>query len=73
SLRTMPAERVLPIPDGLSDEAAAAGLLKGITAYMLLHRVRRVGVGDTVLVHAAAGGVGLLATQWARALGARVI
>jgi NADPH2:quinone reductase len=73
SLRTMPAERVLPIPDGLSDEAAAAGLLKGITVYMLLHRVRQVGAGDTVLVHAAAGGVGLLATQWARALGARVI
>ena len=51
SLRTMPAERVLPLPDGLSDEAAAAGLLKGITVYMLLHRVRHVGAGDTVLVH----------------------
>ncbi|MCU9955774.1 quinone oxidoreductase [Burkholderia sp. BKH01] len=73
SLRTMPAGRVLPIPDGLSDDAVAAGLLKGITVYMLLHRVRQVGAGDTVLVHAAAGGVGLLATQWARALGARVI
>ena len=54
---------VLPLPDGLSDEAAAAGLLKGITVYMLLHRVRHVGAGDTVLVHAAAGGVGLLATH----------
>nr|WP_057929330.1 quinone oxidoreductase [Burkholderia ambifaria] len=72
SLRTLPAERVVPMPDGVSD-AAAAGLLKGITVYMLLHRVRQVGAGDTVLVHAAAGGVGLLATQWARALGARVI
>ncbi|MFP3505695.1 quinone oxidoreductase family protein [Burkholderia sp. SIMBA_062] len=73
SLRTLPAERVVPVPDGVSDDAAAAGLLKGITVYMLLHRVRQIGAGDTVLVHAAAGGVGLLATQWARALGARVI
>ncbi|MRH00117.1 zinc-binding dehydrogenase [Xanthomonas sontii] len=73
SLRTLPAARVLPLPDALSDEAAAAGLLKGITVHMLLHRVRQVAAGDTVLVHAAAGGLGLLATQWARALGARVI
>ncbi|KVO96206.1 quinone oxidoreductase family protein [Burkholderia ubonensis] len=71
--RTLPAARVLPIPDGLGDDAAAAGLLKGITAYMLLHKVRTVGAGDSVLVHAAAGGVGLLVTQWASALGARVI
>ncbi|WP_322066806.1 quinone oxidoreductase family protein [Burkholderia ubonensis] len=71
--RTLPAARVLPIPDGVSDDAAAAGLLKGITAYMLLHKVRTVGAGDSVLVHAAAGGVGLLVTQWASALGARVI
>ncbi|CAG9260611.1 Quinone oxidoreductase [Burkholderia diffusa] len=73
SVRTLPAERVVPVPDGVSDDAVAAGLLKGITVYMLLHRVRQVAAGDTVLVHAAAGGVGLLATQWARALGARVI
>ncbi|KVP21385.1 quinone oxidoreductase family protein [Burkholderia ubonensis] len=71
--RTLPAARVLPIPDGVGDDAAAAGLLKGITAYMLLHKVRTVGAGDSVLVHAAAGGVGLLVTQWASALGARVI
>ncbi|HDR9158365.1 TPA: quinone oxidoreductase [Burkholderia vietnamiensis] len=73
SLRTLPAERVVPVPDGVSDETVAGGLLKGITVYMLLHRVRQVAAGDSVLVHAAAGGVGLLATQWAHALGARVI
>lgn len=73
SLRTLPATRVLPLPDAVSDEAAAAGLLKGITVHMLLHRVRQVAPGDTLLVHAAAGGLGLLATQWAHALGARVI
>lgn len=73
SVRTLPAARVLPLPDGLSEETAAAGLLKGITVHMLLHRVRRVAGGDTLLVHAAAGGLGSLATQWARALGARVI
>jgi NADPH2:quinone reductase len=64
SLRTLPAERVVPVPDGVSDETVAGGLLKGITVYMLLHRVRQVAAGDSVLVHAAAGGVGLLATQW---------
>lgn len=73
SMRTLPADRVVPVPDSVSDDAAAAALLKGITVHMLLHRVRQVGAGDTVLVHAAAGGVGLLATQWARSLGARVI
>ncbi|AOJ78411.1 quinone oxidoreductase family protein [Burkholderia ubonensis] len=73
SLRTLPAERVVPVPDGVSDETVAGGLLKGITVYMLLHRVRQVAAGDSVLVHAAAGGVGLLVTQWASALGARVI
>ncbi|KVA04979.1 alcohol dehydrogenase [Burkholderia latens] len=73
SVRAVPAERVVPVPDGVGDDVAAAGLLKGITVFMLMHRVRQVSAGDTVLVHAAAGGVGLLATQWARALGARVI
>jgi NADPH:quinone reductase-like Zn-dependent oxidoreductase len=57
----------------VSEEAAAALMLKGMTAEYLLHRAHRVRPGDAVLVHAAAGGVGLLLCQWARALGARVI
>ncbi|MFC3226328.1 zinc-binding dehydrogenase [Marinibaculum pumilum] len=72
-LRTMPAAHVVPLPDDIDDETAAAGLLKGITADFLLHRVHTVKPGDWVLVHAAAGGVGLLLCQWARALGAKVI
>ncbi len=72
-LRTMPAGHVVALPDDIDDETAAAGLLKGITAEFLLHRVHAVGAGDTVLVHAAAGGVGLLLCQWAHALGATVI
>jgi len=57
----------------VSEEAAAALMLKGMTAEYLLHRTHRVKPGDAVLVHAAAGGVGLLLCQWARALGARVV
>ncbi|MDJ0951093.1 MAG: quinone oxidoreductase [Alphaproteobacteria bacterium] len=72
-VRTMPADLLVVLPDGVSDEVAAAGLLKGITAEFLLHRVHPVKSGDVVLVHAAAGGVGLLLCQWARALGATVI
>lgn len=72
-VRTMPAAHVVPLPDFIDDQTAAAGLLKGITAEFLLHRVHQVKPGDTVLVHAAAGGVGLLLCQWARALGATVI
>ena len=60
-------------PTHVSEETAAALMLKGMTAEYLLHRTHRVRPGDTVLVHAAAGGVGLLLCQWARALGARVI
>ena len=60
------------LPDDVNDETAAAVMLKGMTAEYLLHRTHRVRAGDTVLVHAAAGGVGLLLCQWARALGARV-
>ncbi|MBT8085540.1 MAG: quinone oxidoreductase [Woeseia sp.] len=71
--RVFPAERLVPIPDGLEDEQAAAVLLKGLTAWYLLHRSYPVNPGDDVLLYAAAGGVGTLAAQWGRHLGARVI
>ena len=73
TVRTLPATQLVLLPDDVSEETAAALLLKGMTAEYLLHRAQRVRPGDTVLVHAAAGGVGLLLCQWARALGARVI
>jgi NADPH2:quinone reductase len=69
----VPATQLVPLADDVSDETAAALMLKGMTAEYLLHRTYRVRPGDAVLVHAAAGGVGLLLCQWARALGARVI
>lgn len=69
----VPAERVVAVPDGVSDEQAAALMLKGLTAWYLLRRTYRVKDGDTILFHAAAGGVGLLACQWAKHLGATVI
>jgi NADPH:quinone reductase-like Zn-dependent oxidoreductase len=71
--RTMKADLLVVLPDDISDETAAAGLLKGMTAEFLLHRVHQVREGDRILVHAAAGGVGQLLCQWARALGATVI
>lgn len=61
------------VPDGIEDTTAAAMMLKGLTAEYLLHRVYRVKPGDTILFHAAAGGVGLIACQWAKRLGATVI
>jgi NADPH2:quinone reductase len=64
---------VVHLPDGVSDETAAAMMLKGLTAQYLLRRTYRVQKGDTILFHAAAGGVGLIATQWAKHLGATVI
>jgi NADPH2:quinone reductase len=73
TLRTLPADQVVAVPPLVSLETAAAMLLKGMTAEYLLHRVHRVRAGEAVLVHAAAGGVGLLLCQWARQLGARVI
>jgi NADPH:quinone reductase len=73
TMRTMAADALVRLPDFVSDETAAAVMLKGMTAEYLLHRTHRLRPGDTVLVHAAAGGVGLLLCQWARALGARVI
>jgi NADPH2:quinone reductase len=73
TVRTLPASQLVLLPDDVSEETAAALMLKGMTAEYLLHRTHRVRPGDAVLVHAAAGGVGLLLCQWARALGARVI
>lgn len=72
-VRNCPAERLVRVPRGVSDQQAAASMLKGLTAWYLLRRTYRVKRGDSVLVHAAAGGVGLIACQWARHLGARVI
>ena len=72
-VRTLPANQVVVLPDEIDEETAAALMLKGMTAEYLLHRTHRVRSGETVLVHAAAGGVGLLLCQWAKALGARVI
>ncbi len=73
SHRNLPAERAIALPDALDDETVAATLVRGITAHMLLTRVRQLHAGDTVLVHAAAGGLGVLLVQWAKRLGARVI
>lgn len=72
-VRLIPAERVVKLPDDISSEQAAAVMLQGMTAEMLLKRVYPVKAGDTILVHAAAGGVGLILCQWAKALGANVI
>ncbi|MEZ4362758.1 MAG: quinone oxidoreductase [Kofleriaceae bacterium] len=71
--RRYPADRLVPLPDELDDESAAALMLKGMTAEYLIRRTYPVKAGETLLVHAAAGGVGLLMCQWARALGATVI
>ncbi|GAB5501963.1 quinone oxidoreductase family protein [Pyruvatibacter sp.] len=68
-----PANRVVKVPDGVSDKDAAAMMLKGMTAHYLLRRTYEVKAGDTILFHAAAGGVGLIACQWAKHLGATVI
>jgi NADPH:quinone reductase-like Zn-dependent oxidoreductase len=72
-LRNAPADRAVKIPAGVSDEQAAVLVLKGQTACYLLRHTYRVRKGDIILVHAASGGVGVILTQWARALGATVI
>jgi NADPH2:quinone reductase len=71
--RVVPAATLLKIPAGVSDEAAAAVLLKGLTSWFLLREVYKVKRGDVLLLQAAAGGVGLIMSQWARSLGAKVI
>ncbi len=72
-VRLMPADRLVPLPDNISDDTAAAMMLKGLTAQYLLRRTFKVQPGQTILFHAAAGGVGLIACQWAKHLGATVI
>ena len=67
--RNLPLQRLLPLADGLEAETVAAALLRGLTAHMLFAHVRPLRPGDTVLVHAAAGGLGLILAQWARARG----
>ena len=73
SARLMPAERLVPLPDTISDEVAAATLLKGLTVEALVRRVHPVRFAEPVLLHAAAGGVGMLALQWLADIGAKVI
>ncbi len=72
-LRNVPADRLLQLPDGFAETDAAASLLRGLTAEYLLRRLGKVKPGDTVLVHAAAGGMGLILGRWGQALGARMI
>ncbi|MFL6740785.1 MAG: quinone oxidoreductase family protein [Sphingomicrobium sp.] len=71
--RLIAADRLVKLPDSIATEQAAAMMLKGMTAHMLLRSVHRVEPGETILIHAAAGGVGLIVCQWAKALGATVI
>ncbi len=71
--RLMPANRVVKIPDNVTDQQAASIMLKGMTAQYLIRRTYRVKPGDTILFHAAAGGVGLMLCQWAKHVGATVI
>jgi NADPH2:quinone reductase len=71
--RVMPADRLVPLPSGINDQQGAAMMLKGMTAWYLIRRTHVVKPGDTILIHAAAGGVGLIVCQWAKSLGATVI
>jgi len=72
-VRNVPVERLVRVPAGITDQQAAALMLKGLTAHFLIRRTYKVARGDIILVHAAAGGVGLILCQWAKALGAKVI
>ena len=71
--RLIPEDKVVKLPDAISDHTAAAMMLQGMTARYLIRDIYKVGPGDTILIHAAAGGVGLIVCQWAAALGATVI
>lgn len=71
--RLVPAEVLIPLPDGISDRTASALMMKGMTAQYLFRQVYPLKGGETILYHAAAGGVGLIACQWARALGVTMI
>ncbi|OYW29258.1 MAG: quinone oxidoreductase, partial [Methyloversatilis sp. 12-65-5] len=68
SVRNLPADRLVRLPDAINFDTAAALMLKGLTAQYLLRRTCRIEPGDSVLLHAASGGVGLIASQWAQAL-----
>lgn len=72
-LRVMPADVLIPLPDGVDDRSAAALMMKGLTAQYLFRQVYPLHGGETILYHAAAGGVGLVACQWARAIGVTMI
>src|SRR5512145_3145320 len=72
-VRVMPAEVLIPLPDGVSDRTASTLMMKGMTAQYLFRQVYPLKGGETILYHAAAGGVGLVACQWARALGVTMI
>jgi NADPH:quinone reductase len=72
-LANLPADRLVKVPKGVSDQQAAAIMLKGLTAHYLIRRTHRLAKGEYILVHAAAGGVGLILSQWAKYLGAKVI
>ena len=72
-VRVMPADVLIPLPDGVTDRAASALMMKGMTAQYLFRQVYPLHGGETILYHAAAGGVGLVACQWARALGVKMI
>ncbi|GGS35177.1 quinone oxidoreductase [Streptomyces nojiriensis] len=71
--RVMPASHLIKLPDGIGCETAAAMTMRGLTSAYLLRRIHPLKAGDTVLLHAAAGGVGLIVSQWAKLLGIRVI
>ncbi|TWD54261.1 NADPH2:quinone reductase [Agrobacterium vitis] len=73
SYRNLPASMAIPLPDSLDDRAIAGSFLRGLTAHMLLETVTSVKPGQTVLIHAAAGGLGLILTQWAKQKGATTI
>ena len=71
--RLIAADRLVKLPDSISSEQAGAMMLQGLTAHMLIRQIHDVKPGETILIHAAAGGVGLIVCQWAKALGATVI
>jgi NADPH2:quinone reductase len=71
--RLIPADRLIKLPDGIDDKTAAAMMLKGLTTQYLIRQTYRIKAGETILLHAAAGGVGLILAQWAKHLGVTVI
>jgi NADPH2:quinone reductase len=73
TVRVMPADRLIKLPDGIDDRTAATLMLKGLTVQYLFRQTKKLEAGDTILFHAVAGGVGLIACQWARALGVTMI